>query len=314
MNLKALIREGKGFIINNHPIKIYKRNKFKKEFLIKKPIEELNMKEIKDFEIYTVAFNNWQVIEFLSILIKKNLIDEHKFIVVDNSDDKDASNKIKSISIEHGHGYIKLAENKLYSSQSHGIALNYIFHNYIQKRNPKYFGIIDHDIFPIKKTSILDKLSNQDFYGYLIDKNRRSYTGDAWMLRPGFCFYKNIFTKMDFSVKKSFFPLFALDTGGGNYKKIYKKYNKENIQFCERKAYGITHGGETQLVDYADMLDLSGFNIYEKYNQIFELIQEGEWYHKGATYYLGDKKSNEYKKYLLKQNSFYKEFKEKYFK
>lgn len=272
------------------------------------------MEDKKDLEIYTVAFNNWQIIELLSILIKKNLIDEHKFIVVDNSNEPQTSEKIKNICIQHWHWYIKLPPNTLYCSQSHSIALNYIFHNYIKTRNPKYFGIIDHDIFPIKQTSILDKLSNQDFYGYLIDKNRRSYTGDAWMLRPWFCFYKNIFQKMDFSVKKSFFPLFALDTWWWNYKIIYKKYNKDKIQFCERKAYGVTNSWETEIVDYADMLDLSWFNIYEKYNSIFELIQEGEWYHKWATYYLWDKSSNEYKKYLLKQNSFYKEFKEKYLK
>jgi hypothetical protein len=50
-------------------------------------------------------------------------------------------------------------------SVSHAMALNYLYDNYVSVSHAQYFGILDHDIFPIAPVQISDKLQNQPFLG-----------------------------------------------------------------------------------------------------------------------------------------------------
>ena len=47
------------------------------------------------------------------------------------------------------------------ASYSHGIACNYLIENYIRNGEAKYFGLLDHDIFPV-----------EDFLGHLSFNNK----------------------------------------------------------------------------------------------------------------------------------------------
>ena len=221
---------------NNAPHKLIQRRWYYHSYF-KKSCEIINGKEPKEFEIYTVAFNNDRVIDYQIKLMKKNFKDEHQHVVVDNSSDEEISKKIREICIDNDTMYIRLPKNTLFSSQSHALALNYIYRNIISKRkNVKYFWFLDHDIFPIKETGIKKYLDKQWMYWYLLDKEKLEYARNAWTLWPWFCFFKRwISKKFDFRPKKSLYPLYALDTWGRNYGLIFKKYNKEKLEFPKKE-------------------------------------------------------------------------------
>ena len=279
-----LMYDIKSFIKHNNPISLIKRKIWAKKYYKKPVIDEINMKR-SSFDIYTVAFNNVEVIDYQIRLLKKHLKDEHFHIIADNSNDKEKTKKIKKLCIKYEVWYIKLPENVLFCSLSHWVALNYLYRNYIKKRKTEYFWFLDHDIFPIKDTSILDHFWNQDFYGYLVDKHRRWYIyGKQRMLRPWFSFYKYwVFRKFNFFTAKWFFPKpYALDTWWWNRRLIFKNYNKDKIKFTERKLIWIDKNWIERETSYSIIID--GKLVEHDFVEIYELVKNWEWIHRWWTF------------------------------
>ncbi len=270
---------------------------YRRKFFRTKPIEILNEKKSQEFEIYTVAFNNVQVIDYQIQLCKKNITDDFLHIIVDNSSDLKIADQIRNVCVKYWIMYVKLPKNTLFCSQSHALALNYTRKNFIQKRACKYFWFLDHDIFPVKKTSLLPIIKKQKLYGYLVDKYRRWFVANTWFLWPGFSFFsKKLSKKFDFGLAKSLFPLYVLDSWWANYGLIYKYLNKNDIEFADRKLFGVDHAMKTGLLNYDVILDGRPplKNIYYTYEE----IKNWEWIHKWSTYFFWDKKSKAYKEYL----------------
>jgi len=285
---------------NNSPHKLIQRRWFYHSFF-KKNCEIVNKKESKEFEIYTVAFNNDKVIDYQIKFMKKNFKDEHQYIIVDNSSDEEASKKIRKICIDNDIMYIRLPKNTLFSSQSHALALNYIYRNIISNReNVRYFWFLDHDIFPIKKTTILPYLKKQKMYGYLMDKEKIEYARNAWNLRPGFCFFdKSLSKNFDFRPTKSLFPLYALDTWGRNYKLIYRKYDRNKLQFPSKELIWVHEDLSEEKLKYREIANYAwALNYYKTKNIIYtyERIEDNKRIHRWWTYFFWTDKLA-YKKY-----------------
>lgn len=293
---------------NNAPHKLIQRRWYYHSYF-KKSCEIINGKEPKEFEIYTVAFNNDRVIDYQIKLMKKNFKDEHQHVVVDNSSDEEISKKIREICIDNDTMYIRLPKNTLFSSQSHALALNYIYRNIILKReNVRYFWFLDHDIFPIKETTILSYIKKQKMYGYLMDKERIKYARNAWNLRPGFCFFdKSMSRKFDFRPTKSLFPLYALDTWGKNYKLIYKKYDKNKLQFPFKELFWVHKDFSEENIEYskvADYLLAIEYSQKKHFVYTYEYIKDKERIHRWWTYFFWTDELA-YKKYLNLINLFF---------
>lgn len=197
-------------------------------------IENTSLDEVADrniLGIVTIAFNNELVIKHQILLLRKYLVDSFEYTVVDNSQDEKKSKLIQQICHQNDTGYIKLPQNPLQyknaglsPSWSNGMALNWAYHNYIRRRNYCHFGFIDHDVFPIRKTSIVEYLIRSPIYGLIQTRNNK------WYLWPGFSFFRTEslkHKKINFSVMK------GLDAGGGNWRSIYRKYNKESLPNIE---------------------------------------------------------------------------------
>jgi len=293
MLLKVLL----DWINNNNPLRMIYRYFYRRKFFRKAPIEIINPQEAKEFEIYTVAFNNAKVIEYQIKLCEKNIKDEFLHIIIDNSIDKKASSDIKNVCIKYKKMYIRLPQNTLYSSQHHTLALNYTWINIVQKRMCRYFWFLDHDIFPVKKTSILPILKQQKLYGYLIDKYRRWFMWNAWFLWPWFSFFdKTLSRKFDFGLVKHFLPFYALDSWWANYNLIYKKLNKDAIQFADKELFWVDYNLKKIHLTYDLILDWKP--PLKKVYYTYEEIKNWEWIHKWGTYFLWDKNSELYKDYL----------------
>ncbi len=183
-----------------------------------------------DCLVIVVTFNNIDILRIQHSYLKKFLLDPYDFVVADNSSNSCEAKKIQLFCEKNNISYVRLPWNPLTgirASGSHGIALNWCYSNMVKKIKPKYFGFLDHDIFPIVNTTILNKIKI-GLWGAV-----RTRKEDYWYLWPGFCFF-------DFKTFKdyrfNFFPFHGgkdgdifLDTGGSNYNTIYHNIKRSEI-------------------------------------------------------------------------------------
>jgi hypothetical protein len=226
--------------------------------------------------IISVTYNNDSLIAHQANLIKKNISDPVFFIVADNSTKPEKRKSIRNYCDANGIGYISLPENPYQScSRSHSICLNWIYRNFIMEFNPKYFGFVDHDIYPVRKHSIIEILRRQKMYGHLQGK-------EYWYLWPGLCFYETESCKnfeLDFSPDE--INGVKSDTGGANYEKLYRHIDKEKIIFPPHQYVSLREGDVVQ----SDKMEMIG-----------------DWLHSfNGSYWMDVKpKENELDKYLEK--------------
>lgn len=201
------------------------------------------LKNPQILDIATIAFNNSEVIAQQIRLLKKYLLDPHHYTVVDNSPDPLKKEQIMLLCENSGIAYIRLPENPYTgkdASLSHGVALNWVVRHFLRPRKANYFGFIDHDIFPVRSTTIIDCLQVANIYGLMQEKE------NIWYLWPGFCFFKREFVKRK---KMNFMPDKGVDTGGGNWKSLYSKLDKSKIHILKHE-YGRLREGDDPQADW----------------------------------------------------------------
>ena len=121
------------------------------------------------------------------------------------------------------------------------ICINWIYKNYISQIKPAYFGFIDHDIFPVKKHSLIGLLNKQGVYG--------TWQGNKefWYLWAGLCFFSMDLVK---NSELDFMPTTIgtkqADTGGGNWKVLFSTLDKEKIEFPASHYVNLREGEITQ--------------------------------------------------------------------
>jgi glycosyltransferase involved in cell wall biosynthesis len=171
---------------------------------------------MKKTGIITVAFNSSKLIEYQIKCVKKYCTDNHEFIVVDNSNNNDESEKIKNVCFENNIRFIRtnydLTNSFNNPSNNHGMALNYVYK--LLKNEFDYLLFIDHDLFPIKNFSVEEILGDNIIAGHeQIISNIKYF----W---PGFIILSKLDEEFDFT------PVVGLDTGGKLSSFIAKNANK----------------------------------------------------------------------------------------
>lgn len=232
------------FLRNNSPIRKIKNKLVSNQFLQTPITKSKIIKNNPDLDIYVVAFNNAKLIEAQNYFLKKNLKDKFRLIIVDNSNDSNKSKEIENFCLDNQISYIKLPKNKLYSSYSHWLSLNYIMKNIVNKQDTKYIWFLDHDCFLIKEISIVKILEKQKLFWLIMDNipfkiwwHILNFSGNRRIIRPWCAFYdKNLFDKWyDFFPNKRWIPISFLDTWWWNWKYIYKYYSKNSLDLLGLK-------------------------------------------------------------------------------
>ena len=167
--------------------------------------------------IITVAFEDREALRMQCALLRRHVeYDVH--LVLDNSPRDAAAADIKAIAQATGSLYVRLPENPWTGkndSRSHGIAMNWGWHNILKPARPKAFGFIDHDLFPIADAAPFAPLADHAFYGDL------RWAGERWFLWAGYCFfdYAAVCDKpLDFGLDW----FLGMDTGGANWEVLYR--------------------------------------------------------------------------------------------
>jgi hypothetical protein len=191
--------------------------------------------------IVSIAYNNDQLISKQIEMIKKHVKDPHyKLLIVDNSTNNATRKNIQDVCSCNQIEYFpipftfrqKACKMLKWNGMSHGLALNWTFYHVLYNKRPKYFTLLDHDIFPVKDCNLTERFGGLQFFGV------RRERGNYWYLWPGWAIFN-----FDAIVEKNpnFQPYFTkktyLDSGGGNYFKIYHNYAINTIPFPNVKTH-----------------------------------------------------------------------------
>jgi len=170
-----------------------------------------------------IAFEQPWALNWLLQMANRNVCDI-TVLVFDNSRNDSKRIEIEQICKQNKAPYLALPPNSTrHVNRSHGMAMTWVYHNVVRAINPRIFGFIDHDLIPVRKVSIADKLADQPIYG-LLNQGKFGF----WSLWAGYCFFDYAGTKgrsinflYDFSRD--------LDTGGRNWKSLYRDLNRRQL-------------------------------------------------------------------------------------
>ena len=239
---------------------------------------DMNDKPSEDFcDLATVTFNNTEVVEYQIRTLQRFFTFPYRYTVFDKSTEEEKADEIHTICKSHNVGYVRLPKQEFipkgFGSYSHGIACNYLFYNYIQNGGGKYFGLLDHDIFPVEKFDISEYLEKQFFYGI---KHR-------YYIWPGFFFIRMSHirkTKLDFR------PSLWLhgDTGACNRYRLFRNVDFTKYEMPSDKK--ILFDDDKDIFEYGysyfscgwihcwNASNYMGKDIQLKMKRIFLLIEE----------------------------------------
>ena len=191
----------------------------------------------KELFVITIAFNHVRLIEKQIELVKRYVRDDnYRHVIVDNSPNRAVRKQIKKLCEKEMVDYVsvplfidKLISHRLFGNGlSHGAALNWVFYHVLKHNQPKFFALLDHDVFPLKDFSLKEKLGKHDFFG--VERN----TKGGWYLWSGWCVFRYDVVER---CKPNFLPKFVdgtyLDSGGSNYECLYSHYSLSDIDFPE---------------------------------------------------------------------------------
>jgi hypothetical protein len=208
-------------------------------------------------DLVTIAFNSPDMIQHQYRLLRKFITDSYRYTVADNSTDEVARAEIRAFCVEQGIPYMALPPSPYVSSlnsKSHGAALNYVYRNYIKPRSARFFGFLDHDIFPVAPVAPKDYLKKQPFYGMLQECNIPHIRGGRLLyLWPGLAFFDSTYTQ---GMRLNFLPDYGGDTGSGCFYSLYKPLlmdqgKEEVFRFAEERRISLWEGNDFQNDMYA---------------------------------------------------------------
>lgn len=222
--------------------------------------------------LLTISFNKTFLIEQQIRLIKKNIKDRNRcHIVIDNSSSREKRKEIRELCQREQVPYVSMPFNfmqKVYKHPcyAHGLSMNWVYRNVVSKIKPKYFGYLDHDIFPIEQFNLSERMGGMPFFGRVIDRSSeaKNRTKEFWFLWAGYCFFSYEFVR---NKKMNFSPCAVdgvyLDTAGSIYKSIYKDYPLADLPFEvaveERKIEGYgDYDNFVQMIDSAWIHAING--------------------------------------------------------
>lgn len=198
--------------------------------------------------IAVIAFEQPLVLDWLLALCKIHL-SEFEILVFDNSLRTELRKDIEQVCRKHGTPYLALPANLTrHVNRSHGLAMTWVYHRIIRNINPRYFGFLDHDMLPIVKIGIANKLEQQPVYG-VANRGTNSY----WNLWAGYCFFDYSFVS---KTPLNFLYDFTreLDTGGRNWDLIYKTLDLTRLHFAptDDREIKIHSGDVVRNVQFVD--------------------------------------------------------------
>lgn len=181
-----------------------------------------------------IAFEQPWYLDWLLRMANANLADI-KVMVFDNSRSDAKRREIEQVCAGNGVPYLALPANPTrHVNRSHGMAMTWVYYNVVRAIGPRIFGFIDHDLIPVRRSTIADKLAEQPAYG-LVNVGKLGF----WSLWAGYCFFEFDATK---ELPLNFLYDFSrdLDTGGRNWDTLYRQLDRSQMRIASSENVTMT--------------------------------------------------------------------------
>lgn len=132
-------------------------------------------------ELFVVGFGRPDLLREQKRLLDKYLKDPFGICLIDNTPEPECAH-MEAVCRELSIGYLRSPSAK----HLHPEALNFAALHVTRSTAP-FFGFLDHDVFPIRTTTLIDKIKSAGFYGV---GQRHAPTGHSY-LWPGFSFFSS---------------------------------------------------------------------------------------------------------------------------
>lgn len=220
-------------------------------------------------DIYVITFNNPFCVEYQIRTLRRFFKAPFNIVVIDNNNGRfpETSAEVLNICMRENVSYLRSPDN-LYQdpdrfdpSMKLGTTMSWIYQNCVRRREPKYFGYLDHDCFLFKEFDIRGYLDEKGMYGVV---SRSKVAPPAWNLHVTSNFYRYEFVKhlnLDFRAAH----VLSLDTGGANYDMLYRHYKAEDYEIDQR---GFKYTKD----------DIGSPDSFQYY-----VIQDDRWFHTTAS-------------------------------
>lgn len=164
--------------------------------------------------VVVVAFNEPELIALHVAALKKFLKNPYEYFVIDNSNREDRAEAIRHYCLANKINYVRLPVNPgLDGSLSHGLALNWVYRNIIQRFKPRLFGFMDHDLYPIDEVDIVSYLNRADAWGFITTQQPFWHFWNPHLACwSGLAFYR---LERFAAEQPNFLPTWGFDTVGG---------------------------------------------------------------------------------------------------
>ncbi len=156
-------------------------------------------------EIYVLTHNNLFCAEYQIKTIRKFCMDRHRLVLIDSNcgEHREVSSKLEQLCQHSGTELLKLPDSMrlpdVDGSERLGRKWNFVFETYIKKRKPKYFGIMDQDMFMFEPFTVIDQLEENGMWGDIIEVDQHSkpfgHQERPWAMHPWLSFFKYDFVK-----------------------------------------------------------------------------------------------------------------------
>jgi hypothetical protein len=113
--------------------------------------------------------------------------------------------------------------------------MNWVWRHVLRPGRPASFGFVDHDLYPLRPTDPFAPLETYPVAGRIKTPQPR------WHLWAGFCFFRFAAVRdiaLDFSLD---WPA-GLDTGGGNWRRLYRHLDPDRVVQPDRRRQAIIPG------------------------------------------------------------------------
>ena len=195
-----------------------------------------------------IAFEQPWALNWLLRMAKRNVADT-TFLVFDNSRNVAKRIEIERVCAENNTPYLALPPNPTrHVNRSHGMAMTWVYHNVVCAIKPRIFGFVDHDLIPVRKASIADKLADQPVYG-LLNEGKFGF----WYLWAGYCFFDFAGTR---GKPVNFLYDFSrdLDTGGRNWNGLYRDLDRQRLRVAsvEDVSMNVASMEQSRMVQIVD--------------------------------------------------------------
>lgn len=190
-----------------------------------------------------VGFNDARLLQLQLKLLAAHSIRPFVYLIVDNSNDREESEKIRSFADSESIPYMKLPKNWYSNSRgaakigrgslSHSVALDWTWRKIIVPLRPKIAVLLDHDVFP------LVDFDSEKILGTHLAAGPPRFGAERWSLWPGLTFF-DFGAVSDYRI--SFMPSGDLDSGAGLWHTWLRHFDASEFHQMSRRQVEITQG------------------------------------------------------------------------